>query len=145
VRRIHFYRGKYSGRALNQKLLHTVGKRDYVGGRWTTGKKITYLLDGVMSYSYAPLRAMSVIGLIFALVGFLYAGVIVIIKLTLGTPPTGWSPLMVTILVMGGLQMLMMGVIGEYLWRTLAQVRKRDAFVIEEVLEAHAVGQKREP
>ena len=44
----------------------------------------------------------------------------------------GWTPLMIAVLIMGGVQMLMLGVIGEYLWRTLDQVRNRDAYIVEQ-------------
>jgi len=101
--------------------------------RWTFGKKFTYLLDGVLSYSYFPVRVMSGVGMIAAMLGFLYAIVVFVSKLVRGNPVQGWAPLMIVILVIGGLQMLMLGMIGEYLWRTLAQVRDGPPFIIEDV------------
>lgn len=103
--------------------------------RWTFGKKITYLFDGVMSYSFFPIRVISVLGAGIAGLGFLYAIVIFVIRLAWGLPLQGWAPLMIVILLMGGFQMLMLGIVGEYLWRTLAQVRKRDLFVTEAIYE----------
>jgi dolichol-phosphate mannosyltransferase len=47
-------------------------------------------------------------------------------------PVEGWAPLMIVVLVLGGIQMLMMGFIGEYLWRVLAQSRRRDLYLVEE-------------
>ena len=106
-------------------------KRTAGESRASFGVKLTYLVDGVIGYSYFPLRLMSGVGILAALVGFLYALVIIVIKLVWGNPVQGWAPIMVVILVIGGLQMLMLGIIGEYLWRTLAQVRRRDPYVIE--------------
>ena len=103
--------------------------------RWTFGKKLTYLIDGVMSYSFLPLRFMSVMGILCALLGFLYALVIFVSKIVWNSVIQGWAPLMIVILFMGGLQMLMLGVLGEYLWRTLAQVRNRDPYVIEAIVD----------
>lgn len=103
--------------------------------RWTFGKKLTYLIDGVMSYSFLPLRFMSIAGSLFALLGFLYALVVLVARLVWGNPVQGWTPLMIVILVMGGFQMLMLGVVGEYLWRTLAQVRNRDPYIIETIYD----------
>ncbi|MCP4902397.1 MAG: glycosyltransferase family 2 protein [bacterium] len=103
--------------------------------RWTFWRRITYLIDGSLSQSYLPLRAISSIGMIFSILGALYACVVIASKLWWGNPVQGWTPLMVMILVMGGLQMVMLGVIGEYLWRTLAQSRRRDLFVVESVHE----------
>jgi dolichol-phosphate mannosyltransferase len=114
-------------------------RRERLAGvsRWTFGKKITYLLDGMLAYSFAPIRMMSLAGCAFSLLGFCYAGVITIDRLFLGNSVRGWAPLMIMVLVMGGFQMVMLGIIGEYLWRTLAQVRRRDMYLIEAIYEPH--------
>lgn len=106
--------------------------------RWTFSKKLTYLIDGMLSYSYAPLRMMSLIGLFFACCGFLYAVVIATFRITGALPQLGLiNPLMVVVLVMGGTQMLMLGVIGEYIWRTLAQARDRPLYIVDRVYETN--------
>jgi glycosyltransferase involved in cell wall biosynthesis len=110
-------------------------KREIGESRWTMGKKVTYLIDGVMSYSSMPIRLMSVAGAVIASTGFLYALFIIATRLILGSTIEGWAALMVVSLVLGGIQLLMLGVIGEYMWRTLAQTRSRDAYVVEEVLD----------
>lgn len=109
--------------------------RKYGTSRWTFGKKFTYLLDGVLGYSFLPIRLMSLIGGIIAIIGFMYAMVILLIRIFWGLPIEGWAPLMIVILIMGGLQMLMLGMIGEYLWRVLAEVRHREPFVIKTIHE----------
>jgi len=106
----------------------TVGK-----SRWTFSKKIKYLIDGVLSYSYFPLRAMSVTGLIIALVGFVYAFVIFIAKILGTVQIQGWAPLMILFLVLSGIQMLMLGIIGEYTWRIFYELNKRPEAVIDEI------------
>lgn len=110
-------------------------KREVGKSRWTFGKKLKYLIDGMLAYSYLPLRFMSVAGVVISGLGFLYAIVIFFSKIFGGIPIVGWAPLMIMILVLSGFQMLMLGVIGEYLWRTLDQVRNREHFVIEEIYE----------
>lgn len=104
--------------------------------RWTFGRKLTYLIDGVLSFSFLPIRWMSLLGLLTALLGFAYALLVFVSRIFYGNPVQGWAPLMIVILVLGGMQMIMLGVIGEYLWRTLAQTRKRDLFVVESVIPA---------
>lgn len=101
--------------------------------KWSFSKKIKYLIDGVMAYSYTPLRFMSILGIISFLVGILYALVIVLLYFLGDVPFKGWAPIMIIVLVLSGMQMLMLGIIGEYLWRTLDQVRKRPDFVIETI------------
>lgn len=107
--------------------------------RWTLGKKFTAFLDGIMAYSFAPIRVMSLAGCTLSLLGFVYAGLILIGRLLFGNPIRGWAPIMILILLIGGFQMIMLGVIGEYLWRTLAQVRRRDKYLIDTVHEASDV------
>jgi polyisoprenyl-phosphate glycosyltransferase len=101
--------------------------------RWTFSKKFKYLLDGVLSYSFFPPQLMSSLGLFTSLAGFFYA-IIVFIQYFLGHAPfQGWSPIIIILLVVSGLQMIMLGVIGEYLWRTLDQTRNRQQFIIEQI------------
>lgn len=97
---------------------------------WTLAKKLKLVIDSVASFSYLPIRVMSAFGFIFAVLGLVYAGVVIVNALR-GAPVQGWSSLMVVVLVIGGMQMVMMGILGEYLWRTLDQARSRPKFIIE--------------
>ncbi len=100
--------------------------------RWTLAKKLKYFLDAVISFSYAPLRWMSVAGAVLAIVGFAYAVFLVAYKLVHGQPIQGWSSLMVAIAFFSGVQLLSLGVLGEYLWRTLDAARARKGFLVLE-------------
>ena len=97
---------------------------------WTWKKKFELLVDSVTAFSYVPLRAMSVLGGLTALAGCIYAGIVVANALA-GKPPAGWSSLMVVVLLVGGAQMLMLGVLGEYLGRVLREARRRPRYLIE--------------
>lgn len=110
----------------------TYAKQARRAGRsgWTWRKKIRLVLDSLTAFTHAPLRLMSLLGVATALVGFFYA-VVVIANALAGRPPAGWSSLMVVVLVLGGAQMTMMGVLGEYLWRALDEARRRPRFLIE--------------
>ena len=114
---------------------YTRQKREVGISRWTFSKKLKYLIDVVLSYSYLPVRLMSLIGLIVSLFGFIYAIVIVIAWYFGNVPFSGYAPIMVIVLVLSGFQMLMLGIIGEYLWRTLDQVRSRPPYIIEKIYE----------
>ena len=102
---------------------------------WTLEKKLKLALDSITSFSYLPIRFMSYAGFAIALLGLLYAAVVVAIALA-GRTAQGWASLMVIVLVVGGLQMLMMGVLGEYLWRALEESRRRPRYVIEDTIGA---------
>lgn len=131
-----FFQGQVLWTGFKSKFIEYRRQNRKVGrSRWTFGKKLTLLIDGAMSYSFLPIRLMSGMGILVALLGFLYAAIIFVGRIVWGHPVQGWAPLMIMILVMGGLQMLMLGVIGEYLWRTLAQVRNREPYIIETVYD----------
>ena len=99
---------------------------------WNLGKKLKLVVDSVAAFSYLPIRLVAVVGFIVAIIGFLYAGLVMVNALA-GRPPQGWASLMVVVLVVGGIQMLMMGVLGEYLWRALDEARRRPRYMIEAV------------
>lgn len=98
-------------------------------------KKYNAFFAGLLSHSFAPIRFMSLAGCTLAFLGFIWAAYIVMDYLQGGHALKGWPPLMIMILVIGGLQMVMLGLIGEYLWRTLEQVRRRDMYLIDAFYE----------
>jgi hypothetical protein len=73
-------------------------------------------------------------GLVFAAFGALYAAFVLGARLLHGVTIDGWASLMVVVLVLGGTQMVMLGVIGEYLWRTLDESRGRPPFIIADMV-----------
>ena len=131
-----FYQGHVLWMGFKTKFL-TYRRRERLSGvsKFTFAKKLNGLLAGVLQFSFVPIRIMSLAGCVFALLGFIYAGLIFVDALFLGNPVKGWSPLMIMVLVIGGFQMIMLGIIGEYLWRTLAQVRRRDVYVVDAIYE----------
>jgi dolichol-phosphate mannosyltransferase len=117
----------------------TYDKQARLHGRsgWSLGKKLKLVVDSVTSFTYLPIRLMSYLGMAVALLGFLYAGIVAFNALC-GLPPEGWASLMVVVLVVGGIQMVMMGVLGEYLWRALDEARGRPRYIIEAVAPSDA-------
>lgn len=98
--------------------------------KWTLNKRIKLAFDSLLSFSDVFIRSMSVMGIVTAFLGFLYASIVVWAYFH-GSPVEGWSSLIVAILIIGGIQMIMLGVLGEYLWRTFDESRKRPRFIIE--------------
>src|SRR5262249_37357024 len=107
----------------------------YGRSMWTFAKKIKYFADSCVAFSYAPMRAASLLGIGLSNIGLLYAAGMVIFRLCFDVPVQGWTSLMVVLLVVSGVQLLMMGFLGEYLWRNLEETRRRPRFVIERTLE----------
>jgi dolichol-phosphate mannosyltransferase len=102
---------------------------------WGFEKKLKLVIDSIASLTYKPIRFMSYFGFLVALVGFGYA-FYVVLNYHFGTPPPGWSSLIIVVFVIGGIQMIMMGVLGEYLWRTLDETRGRPTYLIEQRTES---------
>lgn len=98
---------------------------------WTLRKKLKLAVDSFVSFSYAPVRLMSACGLVFALAGFCYAAVIVVRALTLHAAVEGWSSLMCVLLIVSGVQLVMLGILGEYLWRAFDETRGRPRYILE--------------
>jgi dolichol-phosphate mannosyltransferase len=103
--------------------------------KWTLGRKLKAFADAFVLFSYMPLRIMSYLGILCSLSGFAYAIFVIILRLRTSVPVQGWSSLMVALLVLGGVQMMMLGVLGEYLWRTLEAARRRPIYFLEETSE----------
>lgn len=117
-------------------ISYTRLKREFGTSRWTLGKKIAYFFDGLMNYSFFPIRAVSYLGMALAFLGMAYATVVLLNKVLGGAAIKGWTPLMIVVLVLGGAQMLTLGVFGEYLWRILVQVQRRNPYLVEQVIPA---------
>jgi polyisoprenyl-phosphate glycosyltransferase len=109
-----------------KRLKRTIGK-----SQWTAAKKIKYFIDCLATSSYVPLRFMSIIGFATALAGFFYGLLIFYERFRNNTPFAGWAPIMILILVIGGLIMSMLGIIGEYIWRIYDEVKKRPNYIIK--------------
>lgn len=106
------------------------GKRQAGHSKWTFGKKIKLAIDSAVAFSYLPIRLMSLVGLLCAALGLVYAMIVVGARLIYGTPTQGWASLMIVVLLLGGVQMVMLGVIGEYVWRGLDEIRRRPPFIV---------------
>ncbi len=102
--------------------------------KWTLGKKIKLFIDFFVAYSYFPIRFVSVMGILFALAGFLYAAYIMVRYLIYDDLSPGWPALISIILIGFGITNISLGIIAEYLWRTLDEARKRPKYIIEHKL-----------
>jgi glycosyltransferase involved in cell wall biosynthesis len=109
---------------------YTRAKRTIGRSQYTFAKRLKNSLDAILDSSYLPIRFISVVGALTALTGFLYALNIAYTRFRHGTPFTGWAPIMILLLVIGGVLMLMLGIIGEYVWRIYDEVKKKPNYVV---------------
>ena len=110
--------------------------REIGESKWTLSKKIKLVIDSMMSFSYFPIKFMSSLGVIMAILAFIWIIEVLIEFFWLGVPVQGWSTLMCLVLFSSGMILLMLGVLGEYLWRTLDATRNRPVYIVDSIKEA---------
>ena len=119
----------------SEKIYFSRKAREKGKGRWTMAKKIKLVVDSVVSFSYFPIRLMSIIGFLFFLAAIVGIILCIVEIMTTGVVMAGWASIMSVTLLIGGMVMLMLGILGEYMWRALDASRNRPPFLIEEVLD----------
>jgi polyisoprenyl-phosphate glycosyltransferase len=103
--------------------------------KWTLSSKIKLLIDSFVAFSYLPIRLVSFVGIIFFTLGCLWTLYVVFRKFLFDDIASGW-PALTSILLLGfGITNIALGIIAEYLWRTLDSARSRPVFIIDEVIE----------
>lgn len=131
--RNRFYQGDIVWAGLSTTYLPYVRRKREVGkSQYSFSKKMKLFYDFLLDGSYLPIRLMSISGTVVALMGVAYAIVITLVWTFGRTPFSGWAPIMVAILIIGGMIMLMLGMIGEYLWRILDEVKDKPLYIITE-------------
>lgn len=105
-------------------------KRHSGSSQWGLSRKVKAGIDGILHSSYLPIRAISVMGFLLAFAGFLGAAGVVALRLTQGQLYPGWYSIVCLMLALHGLGFMMMGVIGEYVWRIYNQSKRRAGWVV---------------
>ena len=114
-------------------LPYTRKRREIGKSRWTLGKRLTLFIDSFVSFSFFPVRLISFTGITLGILAFLYSLFVLVARLAGLIEVQGYTTIMITVLLIGAFQMIGLGVLGEYLWRTLDAVRKRPPYIIESV------------
>ncbi len=116
-------------------LEYTRKEREKGVSMWTYSKRINLFVDTFIVFSHRPIRILTATGLVFGMLAFIF-GIYVIIDKIVNHTPAGWASVILTQLLTTSFQMVMMGVLGEYLWRNLDESRKRPLYVIDEIISA---------
>ncbi len=110
-------------------------ERRYGETKWSFWKLFVYALDGIVAYSTVPLAIAALAGMLFCAIAFLMIVFVIVRKLVMGDPTSGWPSLVCIILMVSGIQLLCLGVIGQYLSKTYLEVKGRPIYLAKEVLE----------
>jgi hypothetical protein len=113
---------------------YTREQRKFGKSGYTLGKRIKIVIDFLVDSSYLPIRLMSCVGALISFAGVLYSLLIGYAWLMHKTPFPGWSPIMIIVMVVGGIIMLMLGIIGEYIWRIYDNTRDFPLFIVDKHL-----------
>ena len=108
-------------------------RKERLSGRskWTLSKKLKLFIDFFVAYSNTPIRFVSVMGIAFAVMGFIWTLYIILRELIFNDLANGWPALISVLLIGFGITNISLGIIAEYLWRTLDEARKRPKYIIE--------------
>lgn len=117
------------------KIPYIRKKRKKGTSRWTFSKKVKLFIDSFVAFSYVPIRFLSAVGFLIAGLSFCYGAFVFFTWLHSGIQVKGFTTIMILLTLTAGLQMSMLGVLGEYLWRTLDETRKRPHYVIDNILK----------
>lgn len=118
---------------------------DRVAGEthWSFWKLFVYAIEGICAFSTVPLVIAAVLGVVFCLVAAVMVVIIVVKTLAFGDPVGGWPSLICVILMMGGLQMMALGVIGQYLAKTYLETKRRPIYLVRVTDEDVRKGEKK--
>jgi len=128
-----YTKGLFSWIGYNKKeLLYDRDPRAAGNTKWNYKKLVDLSIDGITSFTTAPLRWSAIIGLLISLIGFIYMIAIIIKTIVSGVDVPGYASTMVVILFIGGIQLIFLGIIGEYLGRAFYESKNRPIYFVDE-------------
>ncbi len=116
------------------KVLVTSGERKAGETKYSFISQVNTAISFLLSFSTKPLRMISILGFIVSALSFLYLGFVVIHVLVAGSAVMGWPTLVVLMTFLGGIQLLALGVIGEYISRIFIESKRRPIYIVEETI-----------
>jgi polyisoprenyl-phosphate glycosyltransferase len=132
--RIRFVRGMRSWVGFRQTGVIQVRDERFAGEpKYTSWKLVRLALDGFVGFSYRPLQMASVFGVAVSVIALLLSFTLVALKIVHGIPLVGWTSLIVAVLFLGGVQLICVGILGEYVGRIYDEVRQRPSYVVADV------------
>lgn len=127
-----FMKGLFAWIGYPQKSVPYRRDPRYAGStKWNYWKLWNFAIEGITSFTDVPLRLAMYMGLLTAFIAFVYGAWVILRTLMFGDPVAGYPSLMVVVLFMGGIQLITIGIIGEYLGRTYSETKKRPLYFIK--------------
>lgn len=114
---------------------YEVHQRINGSSKWSFWKLFKYAINGIVSFTTSPLRLSTILGLFFSLLSIIYLVVVIIQKIFFQINIEGYATIVALILLLGGIQLLCIGIIGEYLARTYVETKKRPIYITKEIID----------
>ncbi len=128
-----FSKGIFSWVGFKIKYIETEDRERKAGvSKWPLRKSIAYGIDGILSFTVSPLRLATYTGLTVSFIGFIYAIYVLIKTLTFGVETQGFATIVILILILGGLNLVFLGLIGEYIGRIYKETKARPIYLVRE-------------
>lgn len=121
---------------------YNVAPRSAGYSRWSLRRLVSFALDGITSFSTLPLRISSLLGLVISLTSFLYVLVFLMKTMVFGVDVPGFPTLVVSVMLLSGVQLIVLGVIGEYIGRVYQEVKRRPLYIIADEIGLDAPVQR---
>ena len=100
--------------------------------KWSFWKLFVYAIDGIVAFSTAPLTLVSIFGLLMCIIAFIFIIIIIVRTLIFGDPTNGWPSMVCIILLVSGIQMLCLGIVGQYMAKTYLETKDRPKYLVQE-------------
>lgn len=128
-----YTKGMFSWIGFKKKeILYTPDRRVAGQTKWNYKQLFNFAIDGITSFTTAPLRISSVMGFVVSFIAFVYIVIVIAKTIMFGDPVAGYPSMMAVILFLGGIQLLSLGIIGEYIGRIFTEVKHRPLYLIQE-------------
>ncbi|MDX8440810.1 glycosyltransferase family 2 protein [Mesorhizobium australafricanum] len=137
-----FNKGLFAWAGFRQKaVLYSPENRASGTSKWSRFNLIAFSLEGFTSFSVIPLRVISLVGLLAAFAGLAYGVKVLFEVLFYGVAVPGYPSIMVAVVLLGGLNLALLGLIGEYVWVTLGESKDRPVYIVRDVLHGNVAEQ----
>lgn len=132
--RKRFNKGLYAWIGFKQQRVEYVpAKRRTGSSKWPHWRLVAFSLEGITSFTVVPLRVVSLFGVMVAILGFLYGIKIILEVLVTGVTVPGYPSLMVAVVVLGGLNLALVGLVGEYVWAGVSEAKERPNYIVKAI------------
>ncbi len=143
--RNRYLRGLASWVGFSQASISYARDERYKGERkYTLWQSARLAFDGITAFSHFPLRLVVHLGIVVSLAGFLYIAITIILALVYGRVVPGWTTLMAAVIFLGGIQLMVVGVVGAYIGRIYIEVQQRPLYLIKQKIGFSEKGERRD-